>query len=122
MKLRFFAGPFDSAILKEVDNLYSDPATGYNPDYIACQTMHGWFTFISEPFAKFLFVLMNFFHILTGSWALSIVLLTVSLRIMLYPLNAWSTKSMVRMQQIAPEVTAIRKNIRKIPKKRKSRS
>lgn len=117
MKFRFFAGPFDSAILKEVDQLYSDPATGYNPDYIACQTMHGWFTFISEPFAKFLFVLMNLFHSLTGSWALSIVLLTVSLRLMLYPLNAWSTKSMVRMQQIGPEVTALQEKYKKDPKK-----
>ena len=98
MVFRLFAGPFDTGILKQVDALYSDPKTGYNPDYISCQTMHGWFTFISEPFSKFLFILMNLFHNLTGSWALSIILLTVSLRIMLYPLNAWSTKSMVRMQ------------------------
>lgn len=117
MKFRFFAGPFDSAILKEVDQLYSDPATGYNPDYISCQTMHGWFTFISEPFAKFLFILMNLFHTFTGSWAFSIVLLTISLRIMLYPLNAWSTKSMVRMQQIGPEVTALQEKHKKDPKK-----
>lgn len=117
MTFRLFAGPFDTAILKKVDALYSDPATGYNPDYIACQTMHGWFTFISEPFAKFLFVLMNLFHHLTGSWALSIVLLTISLRIMLYPLNAWSTKSMVKMQQISPEVTAIQEKYKKDPKK-----
>jgi YidC/Oxa1 family membrane protein insertase len=117
MKFRFFAGPFDTTILKEVDNLYSDPATGYNPDYMACQTMHGWFTFISEPFAKFLFVLMNLFHSLTGSWALSIVLLTVCLRLMLYPLNAWSTKSMVRMQQISPEVAAIQEKYKKDQKK-----
>lgn len=117
MKFRFFAGPFDSAVLKNVDSLYSDPATGYNPDYISCQTMHGWFTFISEPFAKFLFILMNLFHSLTGSWALSIFLLTVSLRLMLYPLNAWSTKSMVRMQQIGPEVTALQEKHKKDPKK-----
>lgn len=117
MKFRFFAGPFDTAILKDVDALYSDPATGYNPDYIACQTMHGWFTFISEPFAKFLFVLMNLFHSFTGSWALSIVLLTISLRLMLYPLNAWSTKSMVRMQQISPEIAAIQEKHKKDPKK-----
>ena len=103
--------------LNEVDHLYSDPVTGDNPDYISCQTMHGWFTFISEPFAKFLFVLMNLFHSFTGSWALSIVLLTISLRIMLYPLNAWSTKSMVRMQQISPEVTAIQEKYKKEPKK-----
>jgi YidC/Oxa1 family membrane protein insertase len=117
MTFRLFAGPFDTTILKEVDAFYSDSATGYNPDYIACQTMHGWFTFISEPFAKFLFVLMNLFHSITGSWAFSIVLLTVSLRLMLYPLNTWSTKSMVRMQQISPEVTAIQEKYKKDPKK-----
>ncbi len=117
MKFRFFAGPFDTAILKEIDAKYSDPATGYNPDYLACQTMHGWFTFISEPFAKFLFVLMNFFHSITGSWALSIILLTLCLRLMLYPLNTWSTKSMVRMQQISPEIAAIQEKYKKDPKK-----
>ena len=116
-KYSFFAGPFDDGILKQIDKKFSDPTTGYNPDYIACQTMHGWFTFISEPFAKILSVLMNFFHFLTNSWALSIVLLTISLRVMLYPLNTWSTKSMVRMQQIAPEVTAIQEKHKKDPKK-----
>ncbi|MDP1879624.1 MAG: membrane protein insertase YidC [Parachlamydiaceae bacterium] len=117
MKFRFFAGPFDSAILKQIDAKYSDPATNYNPDYIACQTMHGWFTFISEPFSKILFVLMNFFHYITNSWALSIFLLTVSLRVMMYPLNAWSSKSMLRMQQIAPEVAAIQDKYKSDPKK-----
>lgn len=117
MHFRVFAGPFSTSILKTVDSTYSNNTTGYNPDYIACQSFHGWFAFISEPFAKFLFILMNFFHTLTASWALSIVLLTVALRIMLYPLNAWSTKSMVRMQQIAPEVTAIQERFKKDPKK-----
>ena len=79
--------------------------------------MHGWFTFISEPFSKFLFILMNLFHNLTGSWALSIFLLTVSLRLMLYPLNTWSTKSMTRMQQIAPEAAAIQEKYKQDPKK-----
>lgn len=116
-KIRFFAGPFDEKILNQIDAFYSDPATGYNPDYIACQTMHGWFTFISEPFAKFLLILMNFFHYITGSWGISIILLTVCLRIILYPLNTWSTKSMVSMQMIAPEVTAIQEKYKKDPKK-----
>ena len=117
MHFRVFAGPFASTVLETVDKTYTNEATGYNPDYMACQTFHGWFAFISEPFAKFLFVLMNFFHTLTGSWAFSIVLLTVALRIMLFPLNAWSTKSMVRMQQIAPEVTLIQERNKKDPKK-----
>lgn len=117
MDFRIFAGPFSGSVLKSVDAAYADPATGYNPDYIACQTYHGWFAFISEPFAKLLFILMNFFHTLTGSWALSIVLLTAALRLMLYPLNAWSTRSMLRMQQIAPMVTAIQEKYKNDPKK-----
>jgi YidC/Oxa1 family membrane protein insertase len=117
MHFRIFAGPFSTNILKKVDSVYSNSSTGYNPDYIAAQSFHGWFSFISEPFAKALFFLMNVFHSLTGSWALSIILLTVALRIMLWPLNAWSTKSMTRMQQIAPQVTAIQEKYKKDPKK-----
>jgi len=117
MDFRIFAGPYSTPILKAVDNLYSDSATGYNPDYIACQTFHGWFAFISEPFAKFLFMLLNFFHSLTGSWAFSIVLLTVALRVMLYPLNAWSTKSMLRTQEIMPKVQEVQKKYKNDPKR-----
>ncbi len=117
MKFRYFAGPFSTDILKAIDKVYADPTTGYNPDYIASQSFHGWFSFISEPFAKFLFILMNFFHSITHSWGISIILLTVALRIMMYPLNAWSTRSMLRMQEIAPEVTAIQEKYKKDPKK-----
>lgn len=117
MKFRYFAGPFSTDLLKAIDTVYSDPSKGYNPDYIASQSFHGWFSFISEPFAKFLFILMNFFHSITHSWGISIILLTVALRIMMYPLNAWSTKSMLRMQQIAPEVAAIQEKNKKDPKK-----
>ncbi len=117
MNFRIFAGPFSSDVLETIDKTYSDSTTGYNPDYIACQSFHGWFAFISEPFAKFLFILMRFFYQLTGSWAFSIILLTIALRLMLFPLNAWSTKSMLKMQQIAPEVTAIQAKYKKDPKK-----
>lgn len=117
MEFRLFTGPFAGSVLKAVDAVYTNPETGYNPDYIASQTFHGWFSFISEPFAKFLFILMSFFHSITGSWGFSIILLTIALRMMLYPLNAWSTKSMLKMQKIAPEVTLIQEKHKKDPKK-----
>jgi YidC/Oxa1 family membrane protein insertase len=60
---------------------------------------------------------MKFFYNITSSWVLSIVLVTVALRIMLYPLNAWSFKSMRRMQEIAPLVTQIQERYKKEPKK-----
>ncbi|MDB2614240.1 membrane protein insertase YidC, partial [Chlamydiales bacterium] len=104
---RVFSGPFSTRILNQVDAIYTDPVTNVGPDYISCQTFHGWFAFISEPFAKFLFLIMDFFHMLTGSWALSIVLLTVVLRIILYPLTAWSTRSMLGMQRVQPKIQAL---------------
>ncbi len=117
MDFRIFAGPFDDDILRRVDATYTDPITGYSPNYVACQTFHGWFSFISEPFANFLFFLMKFFHKITYSWGISIILLTLALRIMLYPLNNWSIKSMLGMQAIAPQVTAIQERHKKDPKK-----
>lgn len=114
---RIFAGPFATPLLKKVDATYSDPSIGYNPDYLASQTFHGWFAFISEPFAKFLLILMRFFYWITHSWAFSIILLTVALRVMLYPLNAWSLKSTIKMQAVAPEIHAIQERHKKDPKK-----
>lgn len=114
---RIFSGPFDESILKAVDKMYSDAATGYNPDYVASWTFYGWFSFISEPFAKLLFVVMKFFHTVTHSWAFSIILLTVFLRVLLYPLNGWSIKSMRRMQQLSPQIQAIQAKHKKEPKK-----
>lgn len=115
--LRYYAGPLESDILKRVDQTYSDPATGYNPDYVGALSFHGWFTFISEPFAKFLFILMDFFYLVTSSWGISIILLTIALRIMLYPLNAWSIKSTMKMQEISPKVSAIQEKYKKDPKR-----
>lgn len=117
MNFRVFAGPFGEGVLKAVDQRFTDPKTGYTPDYIASISFHGFFSFISEPFAKFLFILMKFFYGLTHSWAAAIVLLTVALRVMMYPLNAWSMKSMRRMQQLSPEIAAIQQRHKKDPRK-----
>jgi YidC/Oxa1 family membrane protein insertase len=117
LSFRIYSGPFEESILKTVDGIYSNPETGYNPDYVATWTFYGWFSFISEPFAKLLFIVMKFFHSVTGSWGFSIILLTVFLRVLLYPLNAWSIKSMRRMQQLSPQIQAIQAKHKKDPKK-----
>jgi len=117
MKFRIIAGPFATDILNRIDATFADPATGYNPDYIANQSFHGWFAFISEPFSKFLLLLLNLFHSFTGSWGLSIILLTVALRVMLYPLTAWAFKSQKKMQEISPKLKEIQERYKKDPKK-----
>lgn len=113
----FFGGPYDQSVLKAVDTALTNPKTGYSPKYSEAQSFHGWFSFISEPFAKFLMILMNFFYNFSKSWALSIILITIVLRILLYPLNNWSIKSMTKMQMLAPEVEKIKKRYAKDPKR-----
>jgi len=117
LSFRLFAGPFDENLLKELDALYDNPLTHYNPDYAAAQSIQGWFSFISEPFAKFLFLLMELFYAITHSWAISIVLLTIALRAMMYPLNAWHIRSSMKMQEIAPQVKIVQEKYKKDPRK-----
>ena len=117
MTFRLYAGPLEQQILKQVDASLTDPITGYTPRYIETQSFHGWFAFISEPFAKFLYFIMNFFHTLTGSWGLSIILLTVVLRIMMYPLNAWSIKSTLKLQEVSPKLQKLQEKHKKDPKR-----
>ncbi len=107
---RVFAGPLAKAVLEKNDAVY-------HGDYVAVQSFHGWFAFISEPFAKFLFFLMRIFYAVVHSWGIAIILLTIALRIMLYPLNAWSIKSTVKMQKLAPKLAALQERYKKDPKK-----
>lgn len=116
---RIFAGPFDKKILQLLDRTFTHPTTGVSPNYISAQSYHGWFAFISQPFAKFLFLLMSFFYKITFSWGISIILLTIALRLMLYPLNSWSIKSTLRLQEIGPKVTAIQEKYKKDPNRAK---
>jgi YidC/Oxa1 family membrane protein insertase len=117
ISFRIFAGPFDDKLLKMLDNLYENPLENYNPDYASAQSIQGWFSFISQPFAKFLFFLMQMFYAVTHSWAVSIVLLTIALRVMMYPLNNWSIKSTIKMQAIAPKIKALQEKYKKDPRK-----
>lgn len=112
-----FAGPYEKTIFEKVDAAYYSESEGKGPDFEAAQSIQGWFSFISEPFAKVLFFLMRFFYFATHSWGISIILLTIALRLMLYPLNAWSIRSTLRMQEIAPHVQALQARYKKDPKR-----
>jgi YidC/Oxa1 family membrane protein insertase len=65
VKYRVFAGPYQDDVLQLLDETFKNPQTGKTPRYISAISFQGWFTFISEPFAKFLFILMKLFHKIT---------------------------------------------------------
>ncbi len=117
LSFRIFAGPFDENLLKKLDSLFGSPLLHYNPDYASAQSIQGWFSFISAPFSKFLFFLMEIFYTVTRSWAAAIILLTIALRLMMYPLNTWAIRSSVKMQAIAPKIKLIQEKHKKDPRR-----
>ena len=65
---------------------------------------YGWLTIIAWP----LFWLLERFHELSGNWGVAIILLTVLIKLVFFPLSAASYKSMAKMKLITPRLTKIR--------------
>ncbi len=65
---------------------------------------YGWLSFISE----FLFVVLSYFYGLVGNWGWAIVLLTLSIKLLFYPLSEKSYRSMAKMRQFAPELQRLK--------------
>jgi len=65
---------------------------------------YGWLTFLSKP----LFWLLQVFHDLVGNWGWAIVLLTVLVKAVFYPLSAASYRSMAKMKEVTPRLMALR--------------
>jgi YidC/Oxa1 family membrane protein insertase len=59
---------------------------------------YGWFT----PISKILTNVMNWFHGLSGNWGIAIILMTLLIRIVIWPLQAKSQYAMKRMGLVAP--------------------
>lgn len=116
-KFQVFAGPLAQSALTQVDHALSSQSGQPNPNFASCRSFHGWFAFISQPFAQVLMLLMRLFYAVTRSWAISICLLTLALRLMLYPLNTWSLNSTKRMREIAPLMQRIQQTHKKDPQR-----
>ena len=65
---------------------------------------YGFLAIIAWP----LFWLLQKFHALSGNWGVAIILLTVSIKLVFFPLSAASYKSMAKMKLITPRLTKIR--------------
>jgi YidC/Oxa1 family membrane protein insertase len=65
---------------------------------------YGWLTIIAWP----LFWLLEKLHALTGNWGVAIILLTVLIKLVFFPLSAASYRSMAKMKLITPRLTKIR--------------
>ncbi len=92
-----FLGPKDSLALK---------AFGHDADKAID---YGMFGFI----AKILLVATRYFHALIPNWGVAIILLTIALKLLFFPLTYSSTKSMTKMAEIQPKVKALQAKYKK---------
>ena len=65
----------------------------------------GWFIFLTQP----LFWLLDILYRYLGNFGLAIIVATVLIRLVLYPLANVSFKSMIKMKKVQPEMERLKK-------------
>lgn len=95
--MRLFVGPKDRSVLSKLD-----PPMTELVDF-------GWF----GPFAEPLFLFLKWIHGYVGNYGWAIVLMTIVINMVLFPLKLKSWRSMQKMQKVAPEIKAIQERYKK---------
>ncbi|HSY75061.1 MAG TPA: membrane protein insertase YidC [Dongiaceae bacterium] len=110
----FFAGPKEYRTLARIGEDFqnhADQAMNFGTGYIS-------FWGVGTFFAKLLLSSMNWLHdVFKVGYGWAIVLITILLRVVFWPLTAASTRSMKRMQALAPEVKALKEKYKDDPQK-----
>jgi YidC/Oxa1 family membrane protein insertase len=73
------------------------PGLGLSVDY-------GWLTIVAKP----MFWMMTWLHGLVHNWGIAIILLTVLIKLLFFPLSAASYRSMAKMRVVAPKLEKIK--------------
>ena len=97
LDLRMYAGP------KSIDGLKAT-----HPP-LNSLVQFGWWGFIAEP----LFYSLMWLHRYVSNYGWAIVLITVAINMVMFPLKVKSMRSMMKMQKVAPEVKAIQEKYKK---------
>jgi len=64
---------------------------------------YGWLTVIAVP----LFWLLSFYHSWVGNWGVAIILLTMTVKFLFFPLSAAGYRSMARLRLVTPKLQRI---------------
>jgi YidC/Oxa1 family membrane protein insertase len=111
LQYRIFIGPKHNTLLRKMDKHWGE---GWGD-----VMQYGWFWFVSRP----LNFLLNTYHSwLDGiarkwSWGLAIILLTITVRLFIWPLHAKSTHTMKRMAKLKPEMDKLKEKYPDDPNK-----
>ena len=100
-KAQLFVGPQEEKVLEKI-------APGFEllKDY-------GYLTIIAKP----IFWLLEKIHGFVGNWGWAIILLTILIKLVFFPLSAASYKSMARMKEVQPRLMAMKEQYKGDPQK-----
>jgi YidC/Oxa1 family membrane protein insertase len=65
---------------------------------------YGWLTIIASP----LFKVLSYIHNWVGNWGIAIILLTILIKLLFFPLSAASYKSMAKMKVLGPKLQKLK--------------
>jgi YidC/Oxa1 family membrane protein insertase len=100
-KAQLFVGPQEEKVLETI-------APGFEllKDY-------GYLTILAKP----IFWLLEKIHGYVGNWGWAIILLTILIKLVFFPLSAASYKSMARMKEVQPRLVAMKEQYKGEPQK-----
>lgn len=99
--LHGYIGPKDYRVLESI-----------NP-HLTSVVEYGRITF----FAKYIFALLNYLHQYIGNWGLAIIVLTIIIRIILFPLSFKGMVGMQKMKELAPKMKELQAKHKGDPQK-----
>lgn len=102
VRTSLYAGPQLQSILEQLAKPVAEGGIGAQG--LPLVVDYGWLTIVAAP----IFWLLEFIHKLVGNWGWAIILLTVLIKAVFFPLSAASYKSMAKMRTITPRLQALK--------------
>ncbi len=92
LEMPLYVGPQEQSRLEKIN------------EHLPLVVDYGWLTLIAKP----LFWLLQFFYDLVGNWGWAIILMTLAIKLVFFPLSAASYRSMAKMRIIMPRMQQIK--------------